>query len=66
MAKIVISPDLQRLVARTRTRPLNDKEWERLMRNLRRGPTKKQREIMAEAERVVKQLEKRSRDCSRT
>ena len=59
MAKIVISPDLQRLVARTRTMPLNDEEWERLMRDLRRGPTKKQREIMAEAEKAVRQLKQK-------
>ena len=60
MAKIVLSPDLQRLVAQERIMPLNDKEWERLMRNLRRGPTKKQREIMAEAEKAVRQLRKNS------
>lgn len=31
-------------------RPLGDKEWEQLMKNLERGPTQKQIKIMKESE----------------
>ena len=53
-----ISDGVKRMIAQRHIRSLDDEEWKRLVSSLRRGPTKKQREIMAKAQRVAKQLRK--------